>query len=210
MMVLNDERSPQVDRTPQAERRDQLLLVARAIFAEKGFQATTMDDIAKEAGFTKPILYQYFESKTELYREIVNQTAQKLMTSLQVAVAEVESPRAKIEVAFRVYFEMVVSETDAFRILFIHSHEGETRGDLRAVELGWVSFLEPLIAVRIKPDHRRQLAAGVVGIAEGAATAWLIQQEGKGWPTPTPGVAERLASRSATLAWGGLRSVELD
>jgi hypothetical protein len=49
-----------------------------------------------------------------------------------------------------------------------------------------------------------------VGIAEGAATAWLIQQEGKGWPTPTPGVAERLAARSATLAWGGLRSVELD
>jgi AcrR family transcriptional regulator len=169
-----------------------------------------MDDIAKEAGFTKPILYQYFESKTELYREIVNQTAEKLMNSLRTAVAEVESPRAKIEVAFRVYFEMVVSETDAFRILFIHSHEGETRGDLRAVELGWVSFLEPLIAVRIKPDHRRQLAAGVVGIAEGAATAWLIQQEGKGWPTPSPGVAERLAQRSATLAWGGLRSVELD
>jgi AcrR family transcriptional regulator len=209
-MVINDERASQSDRTPQAERRDQLLLVARGTFAERGFQATTMDDIAKEAGFTKPILYQYFESKIELYREIVNQTAEKLMNSLRTAVAEVESPRAKIEVAFRVYFEMVVSETDAFRILFIHSHEGETRGDLRAVELGWVSFLEPLIAVRIKPDHRRQLAAGVVGIAEGAATAWLIQQEGKGWPTPSPGVAERLAQRSATLAWGGLRSVELD
>jgi AcrR family transcriptional regulator len=209
-MVISDERASQSDRTPQGERRDQLLLVARGIFAERGFQATTMDDIAKEAGFTKPILYQYFESKTELYREIVNQTAEKLMNSLRTAVAEVESPRAKIEVAFRVYFEMVVSETDAFRILFIHSHEGETRGDLRAVELGWVSFLEPLIAVRIKPDHRRQLAAGVVGIAEGAATAWLIQQEGKGWPTPSPGVAERLAQRSATLAWGGLRSVELD
>lgn len=209
-MVISDERSPLSERTPHGERRDQLLLVARKIFAERGFQATTMDDIAKEAGFTKPILYQYFESKTELYREIVNQTAEKLLSSLRSAVAEVESPRAKIEVAFRVYFEMVVDETDAFRILFIHSHEGETKGDLRNVELGLVSFLEPLIAVRIKPDHRRQLAAGVVGIAEGAATAWLIQQEGKGWPTPTPGVAERLASRSATLAWGGLRSVELD
>jgi AcrR family transcriptional regulator len=209
-MVISDERSPSSERTPHGERRDQLLLVARKIFAERGFQATTMDDIAKEAGFTKPILYQYFESKTELYREIVNQTAETLLNSLRTAVAEVESPRAKIEVAFRVYFEMVVEETDAFRILFIHSHEGETKGDLRNVELGLVSFLEPLIAVRIKPDHRRQLAAGVVGIAEGAATAWLIQQEGKGWPTPTPGVAERLASRSATLAWGGLRSVELD
>jgi AcrR family transcriptional regulator len=209
-MVISDERSPVSERTPHGERRDQLLLVARKIFAERGFQATTMDDIAKEAGFTKPILYQYFESKTELYREIVNETAETLLNSLRSAVAEVESPRAKIEVAFRVYFEMVVEETDAFRILFIHSHEGETKGDLRNVELGLVSFLEPLIAVRIKPDHRRQLAAGVVGIAEGAATAWLIQQEGKGWPTPTPGVAERLASRSATLAWGGLRSVELD
>jgi AcrR family transcriptional regulator len=209
-MVISDERSPMSERTPHGERRDQLLLVARKIFAERGFQATTMDDIAKEAGFTKPILYQYFESKTELYREIVNQTAETLLNSLRSAVAEVESPRAKIEVAFRVYFEMVVEETDAFRILFIHSHEGETKGDLRNVELGLVSFLEPLIAVRIKPDHRRQLAAGVVGIAEGAATAWLIQQEGKGWPTPTPGVAERLAARSATLAWGGLRSVELD
>jgi AcrR family transcriptional regulator len=209
-MVISDERSPVSERTPHGERRDQLLLVARKIFAERGFQPTTMDDIAKEAGFTKPILYQYFESKTELYREIVNQTAEKLLTSLRVAVGEVESPRAKIEVAFRVYFEMVVEETDAFRILFIHSHEGETQGDLRNVELGLVSFLEPLIAVRIKPDHRRQLAAGVVGIAEGAATAWLIQQEGKGWPAPTPGVAERLAARSATLAWGGLRSVELD
>ena len=209
-MVISDERSPLSERTPHGERRDQLLLVARKIFAERGFQATTMDDIAKEAGFTKPILYQYFESKTELYREIVNQTAEKLLNSLRTAVAEVDSPRAKIEVAFRVYFEMVVEETDAFRILFIHSHEGETKGDLRNVELGLVSFLEPLIAVRIKPDHRRQLAAGVVGIAEGAATAWLIQQEGKGWPTPTPGVAERLASRSATLAWGDLRSVELD
>jgi AcrR family transcriptional regulator len=209
-MVINDERASQGERTPHAERRDQLLLVARKIFAERGFQATTMDDIAKEAGFTKPILYQYFESKTELYREIVNQTAQKLLDTLRSAVGEVESPRAKIEVAFRVYFEMVVGETDAFRILFIHSHEGETQGDLRNLEVGLVSFLEPLIAVRIKPDHRRQLAAGVVGIAEGAATAWLIQQEGKGWPTPTPGVAERLAARSATLAWGGLRSVELD
>jgi hypothetical protein len=105
---------------------------------------------------------------------------------------------------------MVVSETDAFRILFLQSHEGETKGDLRAVELGWVSFMEPLIAMRIKPDHRRQLAAGVIGIAEGAATAWLIQQEGKGWPAPKPGAAERLAARTATLAWGGLRSVELD
>jgi AcrR family transcriptional regulator len=203
-MVLNPERAQ------PTERREQLLMVARDIFADKGFRATTMDDIAKGAGFTKPILYQYFDSKTKLYREIVTTTGEALLENLRVAVEAVESPRAKIEVAFRIYFEMVVSETAAFRILFIHSHEGETQNDLRQIEIGLVSFIEPLIALRLKPDHRRQLAAGVVGIAEGAATAWLMQQENKGWPPPREGVAERLAERIATLAWGGLRSVHQD
>jgi AcrR family transcriptional regulator len=198
------------DRPQQAERRDQLLVVARAIFAERDFQATTMDDIAKEAGFTKPILYQYFDSKTDLYREIVAQTAQKLLESLFAAVSSVTSPRAKIEVAFRVYFEMVVSETDAFRILFIHSHEGETAAELRNLEAGLVSFVEPYINISISDDHRRQLAAGVVGIAEGAAAAWLNQQSVQGWPTPSPQEARRLAARASTLAWGGLRAVQQD
>ena len=203
-MVISD------DRPQHVERREQLLLVARGIFAERGFQATTMDDIAKEAGFTKPILYQYFESKTELYHEIVAQTAQKLLSSLDAAVSSVGSPRTKIEVAFRVYFEMVVTETDAFRILFIHAHEGETATELRKLELGLIAFLEPYINISISDDHRRQLAAGVVGIAEGAAATWLVQQAIKGWPTPTPSEVERLAARSATLAWGGLRAVQQD
>ena len=203
-MVINDER-PQY-----LERRGQLLLAGRKIFAERGFQATTMDDIAKQAGFTKPILYQYFESKSDLYRQIVSETAQNLLTSLGEAVTSVDAPRAKIEVAFRVYFEMVISETDAFRVLFIHSHEGEVIGELRNLELVLASFLEPFINISISDDHRRQLAAGVVGIAEASAVTWLEQQATKGWPPPSPNEAERLAARSATLAWGGLRAVRQD
>lgn len=203
-MLLNDNR-PQ-----QLERRQQLLLVARRTFAEKGFQATTMDDIAREAGFTKPIIYQHFESKTDLYREIVAQTAQSLLNRLDQVVSSVASPRSKIEVAFGVYFDMVVSETDAFRVLFIHPHEGDTAVELRNLELGLISFLEPYINISINDDHRRQLAAGVVGIAEGAAVAWLVQQHRNGWPAPPPGEAQRLAARSATLAWGGLRAVQQD
>ncbi len=170
------------ERPQDAERRELLMSVAKTIFAERGFQSTTMDDIAKEAGFTKPILYQYFTSKTNLYRQIVVELADQLLESLKLAVRKAETPRAKIEVAFRVYFDMVVSENAAFRILFIHSHEGETAKE----------------------------AGGVVGIAEGAAIVWLEQQEAKGWPSPAEGAAERLAARSATLAWGGLRSVHQD
>ena len=147
------------DRPRYAERRAHLFGVARSIFAERGFQATTMDDIAREAGFTKPILYQYFASKSDLYREIVAETAQRLLARLTTAVDAVESPRVKIEVAFRVYFDMVVRETDAFRILFIHRHEGETAKELARLELGLVSFLEPYINLSISDEHRRQLAA---------------------------------------------------
>ena len=193
-----------------AERRAHLLAVARTTFAERGFRSTTMDDIAREAGFTKPILYQYFTSKSDLYHQIVAETAERLLAQLTAAVAAVESPRLKIEVAFRVYFDMVVGETDAFRILFIHRHEGETAEELRKLELGLVSFLEPYINLSISNEHRRQLAAGVVGIAEGAAMTWLLQQDAAGWPATSPAEAERLAARSAPLAWGGLRAVHQD
>src|SRR5579863_10785367 len=203
-MVIQD------DRPRHAERREQLLRVAKSLFAERGFQSTTMDDIAREAGFTKPILYQFFDSKTDLYQEIVAQLAETLLASLKVAVNAAETPRAKIEVAFRVYFEMVVSETDAFRILFIHAHEGETAAELRSLEAGLVSFVEPYINISISDDHRHQLAAGVVGIAEGAAAAWLSQQAARGWPVPSSQEAQRLAARAATLAWGGLRAVQQD
>jgi AcrR family transcriptional regulator len=203
-MVIND------DRPQHTERRALLLQVAKKIFAERGFQATTMDDIAKEAGFTKPILYQYFESKTDLYSEIVADIAQKLIWNLAHAVAKAETPRSKIEVAFNVYFEMVVSDPDSFRVLYIHSHVAENAGELRKVETLMVSFLEPYIDVSISDEHRNQLAGGVVGLAEGAAVTWLVQQEAKGWPTLPADEARRLAVRISTLAWGGLRAVQLD
>jgi len=135
------------ERPQHIERREQLLAVAKKIFAERGFQSTTMDDIAKEAGFTKPILYQFFQSKTELYKEIVEDIATSMIHSLSKAVNSAEAPRAKIEVAFRVYFDMVVSDTDAFRILFIHAHDGETAGELRKLDTGLISFMVPYIDI---------------------------------------------------------------
>ncbi len=195
------------DRSKVAGRRAHLLGVARTIFAERGYQATTMDDVARAAGFTKPILYQYFDSKAALYREIVADVAERLLARMAEAVATSESPRERLELALRAYFVTVVEETDAFRILFIHHHDGDTVRVLRRLERGLVSFLEPYINAEISDEHRRQVAGGVVGMAEGVATTWLVEQEGRGRPAPAPGEADRLAARAATLAWSGLRAV---
>lgn len=198
------------DRPMHAERREQLMDIAKAVFAERGFQATTMDDVAKAAGFTKPILYQYFESKSTLYQEIVARTGARLVEEIAIAVAKETLPRAKIEAAFRVYFAMVVNDTNAFRLLFTHAHEGETALELRKIELAIVAFLLPYIDHSVGHDARRQLAAGIVGIAEGAGIAWLLQQEAKGWPAAPTDTSEKLAVNAATLAWGGLRAVHRD
>ncbi len=187
-------------------RRHEILRIATRIFAEHGFQTTTMEQVAKEVGFTKPIIYQHFPGKDALYEEIVATTAARLLVSLQAATTVEQSPRQRVEAAFRVYFELVVQESDAFRVLFLQAGSNEHSKQLRAVEVDLVSLIEPLLADDLDADHRRELAGGVVGMAEGAAVVWLVRQARRGWPQPTPDEAGILAKRIATLAWGGLRA----
>src|SRR5690625_1704509 len=66
-------------RMPRAQRRTQLLELATSVFTQKGFQATSMDDIAAAAGVTKPVLYQHFDSKETLYVEVIDITARSLL-----------------------------------------------------------------------------------------------------------------------------------
>jgi len=202
-MALNDVRA-----NSETRRRD-IVHVARKLFAERGYAATTMDDVAEAVKFSKPIVYQSFPSKESLYHEIVVETAQQLLASLAEAT-QTADPRDKVESAFRVYFRLVTEETDAYRILFLHSHDGERAAELRNVELSLISFIEPQLAAGISDEHRRLLAAAVVGMAEGAGVSWLVRQEALDWPSLGGGEADRLASQIATLAWGGLRSVHGD
>jgi AcrR family transcriptional regulator len=199
-MTLSDLRPAQLDR------RDMLVRVAKQVFAERGFASATMDEIAAAAGFTKPIIYQFFSSKSELYTEIVEATGREVLERLATAVAGDGGSEEIVRRAFGVYFDMVVTETDAFRILFIHSHEGDTQGVLRRVELALVEFIEPLLVSQKDDESRRIIAAGIVGIAEGLATAWLIQQESLGWPASGTETSADLATMATHLAWGGLSS----
>jgi AcrR family transcriptional regulator len=203
-MVLSE------SRTNVGERRDQLLRVAREIFAERGYQATTMDDVAAAAGFTKPILYQHFSSKESLYNEIVQNASSHLLESLMSATKGVSNPRDIVSSAFRGYFDVIMHETAVFRLLFLQPHVGDHLSELRRVESRLTSYIEELIPLRSDPTLRRQFAASVVGMAEGAATAWLVQQENAGWPPLKDGAVEEMASRISRLAWGGLRSVQTD
>src|SRR3954466_15522524 len=105
-------------RLPAARRRRQLLDVALEVFAENGFHRTSMEDIADAAGVTKPVLYQHFRSKRELYLELLDDVGAHLMEDIEKAVAAAPGPRQQVEAGFVAYFRFVGHRQSAFNLLF--------------------------------------------------------------------------------------------
>ena len=195
------------------QRRQQLYAVALELFAQRGYRATTMDDIAEAAGVTKPLLYQHFSSKRALYLELVDSIARDLLSAVREAVMRADGPRQQVELGFAAYFRLVVSREAEFRLLYgrDHADDMELGRALRAVEDAIAEAIDPLIDAGLEPDHRRLLAYGIVGMAEGASRRFMEQRpEGKGDAAVVDEEAQRLAGRMADHAWAGLRSVHAD
>jgi len=188
-------------RLPAARRRRQLLDVALRSFAERGFHQTSMDDIAEAAGVTKPVLYQHFTSKRDLYIELLDDVGGRMMEGIAKAVAAANGPRQQVEAGMRAYFSFVAEEADAFRLLFGSGtrRDEEFERAARRVEDSIAEAVAVFIDADIDPEHRRMLAHGLVGLAEGTSRVWL--HDGM------PGGAEQLAGRIAELAWAGLRGI---
>jgi AcrR family transcriptional regulator len=197
-------------RLTAGQRRHQLFAVALELFAQRGYRATTMDDIAEAAGVTKPLLYQHFSSKRALYLELVDSIAKDLLTAIRRAVMKADGPRQQVELGFAAYFRLVVSHEAEFRLLYgrDHADDQELGRALRAVEDAIAEAIDPLIDAGLDDDHRRLLAYGIVGMAEGASRRFMEQRPDS--EAELEGEALKLARRVADLAWAGLRSVHAD
>ena len=198
-------------RLPADIRRQQLLDVSLRLFAAHGFEATTMDDIAEAAGVTKPLLYQHFASKRALYVELCDGVAQSLLEAIGKAVVAAEGPRQRVEGGFAAYFQLVVSQADAFALLIGSDvpDDPELSRAVRHVEDMLAEAVDVLIDADLERDHRRLLAYAVVGMAEGASRYFLGVGERSGRPLEQAD-ADAAARRLAELAWAGLRSVHRD
>src|ERR1700735_2477696 len=86
------------------QRRQQLVAVALQLFADHGYRATTMDDVAEAAGVTKPLLYQHFSSKRALYLELVDSVPHELLPAVGEPTASADGPRQQVEQGFAAYF----------------------------------------------------------------------------------------------------------
>ncbi len=188
-------------RLPAPARREQILDVSVQVFAHRGFHSTSMNDVADAAGVTKPVLYQHFDSKQDLYLALLDEAGARLRNAVRKAVANATSGKEQTELGFKAYFRWVAEDHDAFLLLFGSraSRDEESTVAIRRITAEAAQAIAPFIAADIEGEHQEMLAHGLVGLAEGVSRH-LVE---KG-VTFDP---EVLGQQMADLAWAGLRAV---
>src|SRR5918999_6529655 len=164
-------------RLPRSARRVQLLQAAQDVFVAQGFHAAAMDDIADRAGVSKPVLYQHFPGKRDLYLALLEEHVSELADRVGEAMAATDDNRARVDAAVGAYFDFIDAEGEAFRLVF----ESDLRNDpdVRAiVDRGTgvcVDAIAEVIAADTGGDPERALllASGLTGLAETSARWWL-------------------------------------
>jgi len=188
-------------RLPANARREQLLEVAVSVFARQGYHSTSMNDVAEAAGVTKPVLYQHFDSKHDLYLALLEDVGHRLLTRISKATSEAADGKSQTEQGFRSYFHWVADDHEAFLLLFGSGsrRDEEFAAAVRKVTDEVANAIAPLIAADIDPEHRRTLAHAIVGMAEGASRRLV--------DAGTAFDPDALAEEVSALAWAGLRGV---
>jgi AcrR family transcriptional regulator len=183
-------------------RREQILEVALQVFASSGFHGASMNEVAEAVGVTKPVLYQHFDSKRDLYQALIDDVGERLLGSITKAAAEATDGKSQTELGFRAYFRWVADDHDAFRFLFGSGtrRDDEFNSAVQRITAQAADAIAPLIAVDIDAAHRTTLAHALVGLAEGASR--LLVDRGDEFDP------DEIATVVSNLAWAGLRAVQ--
>ncbi|MFW5416554.1 TetR/AcrR family transcriptional regulator [Nocardiopsis sp. CNT-189] len=204
-MTAPSDARPRGTRLPRVARRRQLLAAAQEVFVAQGYHQAAMDEIAERAGVSKPVLYQHFPGKLELYLALLEQHCEALVEKQREALESTTDNRDRVVASFTAFFEFVAGDGEAFRLVF----ESDLR-NLPAVREKLDHTLHrcaELIGEVIRQDtsiseeEAHLLSVGLVGLAETSARYWT--GSGGGVPKET---AELLVSR---LAWRGLSGWDL-
>lgn len=189
-------------RLPRSERRQQLLLAAQEVFVTNGYHAAAMDDIATRAGVSKPVLYQHFPSKLELYLALLDASATDLLATIRDALATTADNQERVSGTVRAYFDYIADDAGAFRLVFESdlTTEPAVRDRVDQLNLACATALSQVIAedTGLESESSLLLAAGLTGAAQVAARWWL-SQEGT---LPR----ERAEELMAALLWRGISS----
>jgi AcrR family transcriptional regulator len=157
------------------ERRAQLLEVARKLFGTAGYHQVSMDAVAREAGVTKPILYDHFPSKHDLYLALLNADLTSLHDGVRQALDAPTGNRERIRASFQAYFDFVDEQAEGFRLLMQETvgAEDDFRQHVEAFRAMILSEVADLIEResqgRLDRVHAETVALALVGMVENVA-----------------------------------------
>ena len=196
---------PRGARLPRRERRVQLLESALEVFVNHGYHAAAMDDIAERAGVSKPVLYQHFPGKLELYLALLDASCDRIIDECRRALESTHDNKRRVAAAMAAFFDYVDGASGAFRLVFESdlTNEPEVRRQVERV----TSECADLIAHVIRDDTglpepaARLLAVSLVGMAQVSARFWVTE----------PGGLDRdqAVELVSGLAWRGIRGYPL-
>lgn len=191
---------------PAAARRTQLLDIALERFAASGYHETSMEEIADAAGVTKPVLYQHFHSKQDLFSELLETEGRHLLDDVRTRAAAEDNPYQRVLAGFRAYFEFVCRRTSAFQLLFgSGARLAEEFADyVRTLEEEIAAVIGFFIEADIDDGHRDLLGHAIVGLGEVASRRWVASSAVHDLDLDD---AHLMAVRLADLVWAGLRSL---
>ncbi len=193
-------------RMPREQRREQVMSVARGVFMDRGYHAAGMDEIAVAAGVSKPVLYQHFPSKLELYLALLDGGIEELLSASDTALASTTDNKERVRATMRAYFSFVADRNSAFRLVFESDvmNESAVRERVDRVHEAIAAKIADVISTDtgLSNDQAMLLGSGLQGLAQVAATRWLIAD-------PTNMALEEAADLVSALAWRGIRSFPL-
>jgi AcrR family transcriptional regulator len=187
-------------RLPRPARRRQLLGAAQEVFVAQGYHAAAMDEIAERAGVSKPVLYQHFPGKLELYLALLDESADELVGIVREALSSTTDNKQRVPATFQAFFDFVSSSGEAFRLVFESdlSNEPAVRERLDRTMRDCAEMISQFIRedAGLQDDEARLLGMALVGMAQVSSRYWLSTD--KAIPKDA---AEQLLAR---LAWRGI------
>lgn len=176
-MSSTEIKSEPKSRLPRDERRAQLLVAALETFTASGYHAASMDEIAERASVSKPVLYQHFPSKLDLYLAVLDLHIDSLVFAIQKAIASTRENKNRVKATIDAYFGFIEGEGEAFRLLFESdmSVEPQVRERLERMTYDCAVAVSAVISADtgLSKDESMILAIGLIGCAQISARHWL-------------------------------------
>nr|WP_210424509.1 TetR/AcrR family transcriptional regulator [Gephyromycinifex aptenodytis] len=182
------------------QRREQLLGVSRRLFADKGYEGTTVEEIAAKAGVSKPVVYEHFGGKEGMYAVVVDREIQALLDAITGALSERIHARLLLEQAALALLDYIETSPEGFRILVRDSPTGQSTGSFASLISDVASQVEHLLGAEFKirgldPKTAPIYAQMLVGMVALTGQWWLDSPKFK---------KADVAAHLVNLAWNGL------